>query len=440
MIGEVKAVPLAGPFPPLRLQNILLIAGLCFFAATTILANINRGSGEAALAVTVAAAERTTLKSTVFATGRIEVPGRQEIYVENDSLLLELYVKAGDTVQQGQLLAKMDTTALSGSLEEARASYNEAQAALEKLRRDPLPENLAQERAELAQAEADLQGAQTKLERTRVLYEQGVLAESELEEAERELIKSRAERDRLAQRLSLSEKGPLPEELKESEARVQQALAALNRISGQMNKAVITAAQNGVVLSCNSRVGSYVSAGALLMVVGDPEDLEITADVSENDSGDLAPGQEVTFSCPALRDREFKGTVTQVARAAVKSGIDYGTGQERISAGSYYLPVKVRPTGDIEGLRPGYTVDLTVVTIPEKTAVVVPHEAVLKQDDGEYAFVVKDGKARRRQVQTGIGNELYVEISDGVKYGEKVILNPPGDLEDGRSVREEAKQ
>jgi len=65
--------------------------------------------------------------------------------------------------------------------------------------------------------------------------------------------------------------------------------------------------------------------------------------------------------------------------------------------------------------------------------VVVPHEAVFKQDGGEYVFVAKDGKAWRRQVQTGIGNELYVEIGDRVKYGEKVILNPPGDLGDGRS-------
>jgi len=187
LTGETITPAVRKRLPPLRPKNILIVAGLLLFIAAAVYFNLHRKGGEPALPVQAAAAEEKDLVKTVFATGRLETAGRQEIYAQSSGLLTELKVEAGDRVKAGQVLGRLDTAPLARRLEEAEANLSAEQAALDKLLRGPPPEELAQERAALVQAEAELAGARQKVERTRLLYEQGAVPKVELEEAEREL-------------------------------------------------------------------------------------------------------------------------------------------------------------------------------------------------------------------------------------------------------------
>lgn len=99
------------------------------------------------------------------------------------------------------------------------------------------------------------------------------------------------------------------------------------------------------------------------------------------------------------------------------------------------MPVTIGVIGNAELLRPGYNVDLNITTARRKAALVVPYEAIVEDGNESAVFVVKDGVARKRQVRTGISDEMRVEILDGVSSGDRVILNPPEKLEDGSLVR-----
>lgn len=431
--------------PPLRTKNILIAAGLLLFIAAAVYFNLHRQGGESALPVQAAAAEKKDLVKTIFATGRLEAAGRQEIYAQSSGLLAELNVQASDRVKAGEILGRLDTAPLTRRLEEAEANFIVEQAALDKLFRGAPPEELAQERAVLAQAEAELAGAHQKVERTRLLYEQVAVPKVELEEAEREVKIRQAAYNRAAARVEQLAKGPAAEEVQAARARAAAAQAAVKDACDQLEKAVFRANTGGVVLICNARAGSYITPGALLMVVGDPENLEVGAEIAEGDSGELAPGQEVIFTCPALPGKEFKGTVTWVAPAAKTPGPAGGAGAGGGSAsageaggGNPEVAMKIKPAGPVDGLRPGYTADLTITTRVARQAVVIPHEAVQEENGLKWVYVISDGRAVRREIKTGTGNELFIEATAGVQEGEKVVINPPKDLRDGRAVKEKA--
>lgn len=435
MTGETITPALRKRLPPLRLKNIMIVAGLFLFIAVAVYFNLYQKDGEPALAVQAAAAEEKDLVKTVFATGRLETADRQEIYVQSSGLLAELKVEAGDRVKAGQVLGRLDTVPLTRRLEEAEANLSAEQAALDKLLRGPPPEELAQERSALVQVEAELAGALQKVERTRLLYEQGAAPKVELEEAERELKIRQAVYDRAAAHMEQFAKGPAAEEVQAARARVAAVQAVVKDAREQQEKAVFRPGADGMVLFCNARAGGYVTTGTLLMVIGDPGNLEINAEIAESDSGELAPGQEAIFTCPALPGKEFKGTVTWVAPAAVKSA---GTGQT--DGGNTKMAVKIKPAGPADGLRPGYTADLTITTRVARQAVVIPYEAIREENGRKWIYVIQDSRAARREIKTGTGNELFIEVTEGLQKGEKVIVNPPKDLQEGRAVKEKAAE
>jgi len=447
-LTEEIITPARKRLPPIHSKSIFIVAGLLLFIAAAVYFNLHRKGGEPALPVQAAEAQEKDLVKTVFATGRLEAAGRQEIYAQGNGLLAELNVQAGDRVKAGQVLGRLDTAPLARRREEAEANLSAEQAALDKLLRGAPPEELAQERAALIQAEAELAGARQKAERTRSLYEQGAAPKVELEEAERELKIRRAAYDRAAARVGQLAKGPAAEEVQAARARAAAAQAAVKDAREQLDKAVFRADADGVVLICNTRAGGYVTPGGLLMVIGNPENLEISAEIAESDSGELAPGQEAIFTCPALPGKEFKGTVTRVAPAAVKTagiGADTGSGggsggAGQADGGNPEVAVKIKPAGPADGLRPGYTADLTITARVARQAVVIPHEAVQEENGQKWVYVISDGRAARREIKTGTGNELFIEVTAGVQKDEKVIINPPKDLKDGQAVKEKAAE
>ncbi|MDP3045743.1 MAG: hypothetical protein Q8N93_10160, partial [Bacillota bacterium] len=91
-------------------------------------------------------------------------------------------------------------------------------------------------------------------------------------------------------------------------------------------------------------------------------------------------------------------------------------------------------------LRPGYTVDLTIVTKPMREVVVLPYEAVVEHEGEQTVFVVEQEKAVMRRVEVRPANELYLEVIGGAKAGERVVLDPPSKLEDGSGIKDMSKR
>lgn len=401
----------------------MLILGII---VSLVVLNLARYKNKAGVPVKIAKAEIQPIQDNVFATGKVRLTQKQELYNYTSTTVRELFVSPGDQVQKGQILGLLDPVDLEDKLNEAKVNFNVQEANLYKVIY-PRDEEIAQERAGYQMAEANYRSAQKKYERTKALFEHGAVSAKELEDAELERNIREAEYTRAGEELNMKETGPTGHERDSLQAQVEQARLQVEQAEKDFNRTVLRAEMDGVVTSVEVMAGDFVQMGTRLMTIGDAGHLEVTAGVSEADSGRLKPGQKVKITAAAQPSREYAGIVQSVSPAAVAA--------KTASNGSQIeVPVVIKMAGDIEGLRPGYTVDLSITTVDRESALVVPYESVMEKEGVKQVFVVENQVARLKDITTGVDTTLFTEIISGLSEGDLVIVSPEGTLRDGMRV------
>ncbi|KJS13252.1 MAG: hypothetical protein VR67_00375 [Peptococcaceae bacterium BRH_c8a] len=402
-------------------RNIIIGAVILVLVVVAVGVSISRGQSRDGIPVTTAAVEKIPLGESVFTTGRVQLADKQELYAYSSKLVREIKVKPGDTVKKGQVLGYLESGEEEIRLKEAEAGLALQQAEYDKAMR-PQSGDIEAQQAQYNRFQVVYENAAKMLERTEYLYEQGAVTALELESAREEYAaagaqhaQARLELDKLVNGLSGPDRGALT-------ARVEQSRAGVEIARQSLAKCILTADRDGTVLTVEAAAGDLVSAGARLITVGDVTKLEVTAGVGESDSGRLKPGQQVIIVSAALPEREFEGTVAEVAGAAVVKETSNGQQVE--------VPLKVTVNPGAEGIRPGYTVDLKIITVPERTVLTLPYEAILDGEQGKQVFVVQDGLAQARPVTTGLTGDLFVEVMEGLQEGDVVILSPGPEITD----------
>ena len=400
----------------------VLIIGL---VVSVVAFNIIKNRKPAGIPVKTAQAEIKHIQDNVFATGRVRLVEKQEFYSYKETTVREINVNPGEPVRKGQVLGLLDEDDLADNFSKAKANYAVQQSNLEN-ELNPRPEEIAQARASYEKAEADFKNAQKKYERTNQLFEQEAVSAQELEMAELELIAKETEHKNAGARLQIKETGPTGPELASLKAQVEQARIQMELAERELARTTLTAEMDGVVIAVEVAEGDHVNPGTRLITIGNTDKVEITAGVSEADSGRLKTGQEVKVAAAALPEREYTGVLHSVSPGALVQKGDRGSQIE--------VPVIVRITGDSAGLRTGYTVDLTITTVDMEKALVVPYEAVIEKDGESKVYVVHNDVASEKTVQTGLDIELYTEIKSGIKEGDTVVVSPGHSLRDGAKV------
>jgi HlyD family secretion protein len=387
--------------------------------------NLARNKRTASIPVKTAKAEIRRLQDNVFATGRVRLVEKQEFYSYEETTVKEIMVNPGDSVREGQVLGLLDAGDSGDKFSEAEANYAVQQSNLEDALH-PRQEEIAQIRANLKKAEADYKNAQKEAERNKQLYDQGAISSQELEEAELGLITMETAYKNAEAALKIKESGPTGPELAALKAQVEQARIRMELAQREFERNTLTAEMDGVVIAVEVSEGDHINPGTRLITIGNTAKVEVTAGVSEADSGRLNVGQKVKVTAAALPDREYTGVLRSVSPGAL---VEMGNQGSQIE-----VPVIVNITGDSKGLRTGYTVDLTITTADIKKALAVPYEAVVEKDGKRIVYVVENGTARERKVETGLDTDLYTEIKTGLKEGETVIVEPEEKIKDGVRV------
>ena len=399
-----------------------LILGLI---VSVVAINLVRNKKVAGIPVKTARAEIRHLQDNVFATGRVRLVEKQEFYSYEETTVKEILVNPGDAVRKGQGLGLLDAGDSGDKLSEAEANYAVQQSNLEDALH-PRPEEIAQSRANHKKAEADYKNARKELERNKQLYDQGIISSQELEKAELELIAMETAHTNAEAALKIKESGPTGPELASLKALVEQARIRMELAQREFKRNTLTAEMDGVVIAVEVSEGDHINPGTRLITIGNTAKVEVTAGVSEADSGRLNIGQKVKVSAAALPDPEYTGVLRSVSPGAL---VEMGNQGSQIE-----VPVIVNITGDSKGLRTGYTVDLTITTADIKKALAAPYEAVAEKDGKHIVYVVENGTARERKVETGLDTDLYTEIKSGLKEGETVIVAPDEKIKAGVRV------
>lgn len=421
--------------------------------------------------VTVETAQRRTIKETVSASGKIFPETEVKISSDVSGEIVDLYVKEGDSVTVGQVLAKIRPDEYQSAVEQGEASVNTARS-----QRDISNSNvkgsmaqIEQLRADKARLEAQLDVSKRAFQRSEKLHKEGVISQSEFETAQGNL--KAAESSLAAAEASLrsaeSNLNSARENVRVSEFGISSAGARLKELRTSLKKTIITAPVSGIVSKLNVEkgervVGTLQMAGTEMMRIANLSSMEVQVDVSENDILKVSVGDEADIEVDAYLGRKFKGKVTEIANSASNVGSGAAASLNTDQVTNFVVKIRVDPNsytdlvkvGQHYPFRPGMSAAVDIFTHTVDNALSVPLIAVTtredkdeekdkkgkdkEEDEGpqaekvshkddvikEIVFFVSGDTVGIREVKTGIQDNDHIEIVQGLQEGETIVTGP----------------
>lgn len=279
---------------------------------------------------------------------------------------------------ESQVVAKTSGVALAVMVEEGQR----VQAGQPLVRLDPDRARLA-----VAQSEAQMRKLENSYQRAQKLVQQQLVSAADVDQLRFDL----------------------------ENARAQYRMATL-----ELSYTTVVAPISGVVASRDIKPGNFVQINSPIIRIVDSGQLEATLNVPEREIAKLKPGQKVELAADALPGHAFAGTVDRVSPV-----VDTGTGTFRV----------VTTFSGEGGLQPGMFGRLSINYDQRADALVVPRTALLEDGGVPAVYVVRDGKALRAELKLGYDDAGWVEVRDGLKQGDEVVVAGKAALREGSAVQ-----
>jgi HlyD family secretion protein len=360
--------------------------------------------------VETAAVSRGLLELTVDEDGRTRVKDRYLVSAPLAGTLVRIALHPGDSVAQGAVVARL--VPLAAPMLDPRAR-SEAQARIAAARA-----SLSQASAAIARADAAYGFARREAERQRALLRAGATAGQTLEQAE---LAERTRREELAS----AEFGR-----RVAVAEVRLAEAALARLGGAAEELTVRAPVAGEVLRVLQESEGVVQAGTPLLEIGDRNALEAVVDVLTTDAVGIRPGAPVRIERWG-GDSVLAGHVHRVEPSAFTRVSALGVEEQRVNV---VIDLDRPDAGALLG--DGYRVEASILVWQGRDRVLAPGGAVFRQGDGWAVYLSDGGRARLRIIRPGRRNASQVEVLEGVRPGDRVVLYPTDNVADGVRVTE----
>lgn len=386
----------------------LLVAAIALAALAFLLVPRTR-------AVDVVEVTRGPIAQSVVATGRMASPARIELSSQLTARVERVAVREGDPVVAGAVLVELRSDEARATLAAAQAALAEARAHLRQLAQVQRP--VADQ--QLLQAEAAYRLAEAEQRRSAELLARGFVSQARLDEADRTLAVAQAtQRAARAQALA-SRDGGVEGEL--AAARLRQAQANHEAARVRLDLLLLRAPAAATVLTREVEPGDTAQAGRTLLTLAETGETRIIASVDEKNLKLIRADQAASVIADAFPDRPFEARVFYVAPSI---DLQRGTVEVRL--------VVAQPPAF---LRPDMTVSVELVAGRREDALRLASEAVRGADAGAAeVLALRDGRAVRVPVKTGLRGVGVVEILDGLAPGELAIL-PSSPAAEGERVR-----
>lgn len=397
-----------------RVLVYLLIAVV--FVATVSIGGKKAGwwGKSSALEVSTKPVERRNIVETVSASGKIYPALEVKISPDVSGEIIDIYAEEGDSVKEGDLLIKIRPDIYLSLQNRADASLNQSKA------------SLANSEARLLQVQAQFENAKATFDRNEKLWKQKVISEADYLNA------------LSAFKTSEGELAAAKQTVEASKYSVKVAEAALKEANDNLRQTNIYAPTTGTISMLNVEkgervVGTTQMAGTEMLRVADLSVMEVQVDVTENDILRVNLGDTAEIEVDAYIGRKFKGLVTYIANSSkaeasmasesvtnfvVKIQLLRSSYEDLITAGAQF-PFK-----------PGMSASVDIFTNQAIDALSVPIQAITLHEDEpgakpeEVLFVFDNGVAKMIKVTTGLQDNFYIEIKNGLSGNEEVITGP----------------
>jgi len=453
---------------------IILVILLFCMMAFAVYKNRNKPKG---IAVTTEEVTKRTIREQVSASGKVFPETEVKISSDISGEIVELFVEEGDTVKSGQLLGRIDADTYQAQVQRSQASVSNARA------------QVANSEAGITRAEAILQQSEAQRDqitaqavntriihaRNKELFDEGIISsadfdnslstldgiEANLKSAEATIASNRANLEAARQ------------SVKAAEFNVKSAQATLGEVNTSLRRTNIVAPMDGIISRLDVEqgervVGTLQMAGTEMMRIADLSTIEVQVDVSENDVLRVNVGDPAEIEVDAYIDQKFTGYVTEIANSATNSTATTLTTDQ---VTNFVVKIRINPDSYREMMaksgrfpfRPGMSASVDINTNTEEDVLTIPIQAVTTRDLNqtgkkkfgkkkekkkeveeniqEVVFVMEADTARMVQVKTGIQDDKYIQILDGLTEEMEIIEGPYSvvskKLEQGEELRVE---
>lgn len=393
-----------------------IITGVAAVAAALFLVSqAFGGKKEVGLPVTTMSLAKGDIQEKLSISGPVSGTDSAEVVSKLHAEILEILVKEGDKVKEGQILARLDPTDAQKEVDIAQNAYDLAVA-----NRDE-----AQTQAENGYAKAiqDEQAAKLDFDRKTVLYQGGDIALSELEAA-RDVLN-----DARRQISSYTLENGRPVANKSFTLQIKNAEFELEQKKKQLTETEITSPIAGTVVRVNSRVGRFadtVDDDKPLFAIDNLEKLEMKINVSEYSIGKVKVGQTAQISADILDGAVETGVITAISPTGEEKG---GGSTERV------IPTTIQIQSMDTKLIAGITARAEIVLNEAKDTWVVPISSVIQNETGSYLATVENQVVKLLPVEIGVESDIQMEIKgEGLSEAVSYIVAADASMQDGTPV------
>lgn len=423
--------------------------------------------------VTVEDVKKRTIKEKVSASGKVYPEFEVKISSDVSGEIVELYVKEGDSVRAGQLLARIDPDSYESAVERGVAGVNSsrAQASNANAQLEGVRSQLAQSKAQKEQVEAQLENARSNHQRNDKLHKEGVISDLDFEASLSNLRTAEANYRSALAGIDASESNleSARQSYKAAEYGVRNAEASLKELNTSLRRTSIYSPRDGIVSRLSVEkgervVGTIQMSGTEMMRVADLSKMEVQVDVNENEVTKIALGDAADVEIDAYIGKKFKGSVSEIANTA--SNAFSATGEVLLTsdqATNFVVKIRLDPASYADlvskenphPFRPGMSTSVDIYSQTIEDALSVPIAAVTTREDNpdekkeaagkpqeekalkttslgeednidirEVVFVASGDTVRMVDVRSGIQDDDYIQILSGLTEKDKVVTGP----------------
>lgn len=360
------------------------------------------------IAVRMIPVEQKQLRRNVESVGSLFPLDEVTVSSEVEGRVEQVLVDVGDHVTAGQTIVKVVPTELQLTLDQQRATLQQARARL------GLAENVedvkdVRDAAEVKKAAADLADARQKYERAKTLFEQGLLPKQSFDEADSRNNAARAAYD-------LSVQG-----VQNLRAALAQSRAAAALAQKKVTDAIIRAPFAGQIKERSVTQGQYLKVQTPVMVIVNVDPMRMRLRVPEKMAAWVKTGQEVTVTVEAYPGRSFTGKISRI-----NPSVDQQTRAFEVEA----LIVNHEAL-----LKPGFFVKATIPSSFVVDSLFVPEDALLYVYGVYKVFVIDGNTVKEKEVKIGERSGTEVEILEGLAQGDRIAVATKGqELKEGAAV------
>ena len=359
-------------------------------------------------------AKKGSFSKKVDATGEIFATELIDVGAQVSGQIKKLYVKLGDHVKKGDMIASIDSSTQQNSIDN-----KEAQLAIYK--------------AQLESAKVALNIAKTQFDRENALFSKNATSKQEFESAKNTYSANSAK-------------------IKELEAQIKQTNIELSTAKINLGYTKITAPRDGTVVSVQVEEGQTVNANQTtptIVNIADLSHVKMKMQIAEGDITKIKVGTPVEYSILSEPTKKFQTTVSSIDPglttlsdgsygSSSSSKSSYSSSSSSSSAVYYYAQSIVDNKDGI--LRIGMTTQNELLIANVEDAIIVPSIGIKKDENGTFVYVLKDGKPVKTAVKTGIKDNLDTQIISGINEGDEIITSQGSSSEIAKMIAKEHKK